>query len=543
MRARRVEESFQPTRDGKCAAGLGGAVSSAFPDATAAGVETLAQGGNAVDAACAVGLALGVCEPQGSGLGGQSTGLLHFQGRTEAIDGSSRAPSLAHRSKVKKRHRRTGYRAATVPSTLATYGWLHRAYGKLDWLTLVEPAVKLAREGYRITHLQHTLQARELDRFLAVESRSGARYFLKNGVEPYSPGDLFKQPELAHVLEAVARDGVEIFYQGEIAAQIDADMRANDGLIRADDLALIPWPVERKPLARRYRELLVKTMPPPGAGRTLLLVLMILNNLESMFLRRRTPSRYHFIAEAFRKAFLQRLDRPFDPATYPQIREETMLSRAFARELAQTIADAMDAELPLQDPVGSQSGETTHFSVIDAEGNVVSMTQSIERTYGSKAAADGLGFLYNNYMLDLELENPAHTYYLRPNAVPWSTAAPTIVFRNKEPWLALGSPGSERIFSTLGQFLVRIVDASDSIADAMEEPRFHCSIGGRLSLEQERFDPAVVEHLRQLGYKIKKHEPYAFYLGCVQGVLKRQTGPGFQAVADLRRDGTAACPP
>jgi gamma-glutamyltranspeptidase/glutathione hydrolase len=543
MKARSVEESFQPSGDGKCAAGSGGAVSTAFPEATAAGVEILAQGGNAVDAACAVGLVLGVCEPQGSGLGGQSTGLLHFRGKTVAIDGSSRVPSLAHRSRVKKRHRRIGYRAATVPSTLATYGWLQRSYGKLDWPTLVEPAVKLAREGYRITQLQNKLQARELDAFLAVDSRSGARYFLKNGSEPYSPGQLFKQPELACVLEVVARDGVEAFYQGEIATQIDADMRANDGLIRADDLALIPWPVERKPLRRRYRDLLVKTMPPPGAGRTLLLVLMILNNLESRFLRRRTPSRYHFLAEAFRKAFMQRLDRPFDPASYPQIREKAMLSRAFAHQLALTIADSIDAELPLHDPVGSETGETTHFSVIDAEGNAVSMTQSIELAYGSKAAADGLGFLYNNYMLALELENPAHPYYLRPNAVPWSATAPTIVFRKKEPWLALGSPGSERIFSTLGQFVVRIADASDSIADAMQEPRFHCSIGGTLNLEYERFDPEVVAHLRRLGYRIKKREPYAFYLGCVQAVLKRQTGPGFQAVADLRRDGTAACLP
>jgi gamma-glutamyltranspeptidase/glutathione hydrolase len=229
MKARSVEESFQPSGDGKCAAGSGGAVSTAFPEATAAGVEILAQGGNAVDAACAVGLVLGVCEPQGSGLGGQSTGLLHFRGKTVAIDGSSRVPSLAHRSRVKKRHRRIGYRAATVPSTLATYGWLQRSYGKLDWPTLVEPAVKLAREGYRITQLQNKLQARELDAFLAVDSRSGARYFLKNGSEPYSPGQLFKQPELACVLEVVARDGVEAFYQGEIATQIDADMRANDG--------------------------------------------------------------------------------------------------------------------------------------------------------------------------------------------------------------------------------------------------------------------------------------------------------------------------
>jgi gamma-glutamyltranspeptidase/glutathione hydrolase len=540
MRIRRVEGSFEASADGKCATGARGAVATAFPDATAAGIEMLAQGGNAVDAACAAGLALCVCEPQASGLGGQSTGLLHFNGKTSAIDGSSRVPSLAHHSRVEPVDCRIGYRAATVPSTPATYGWLHRVYGVLDWATVLEPAIRLARDGYRVTKLQESLLNRELENFGAVESRSGARYFLKGLDAPYEAGDLFRQPELADVLSHIGRHGVEAFYQGEIAEQVDADMRANDGFLRADDLAFAPWPIERKPLARRYRKLLVKTMPPPGSGRTLLLVLMILNSLDSRFLGRRTPSRYHFLAEAFRKAFLQRLDRPFDPATYPQIREKKMLSRDFARYLALTIADDMDVDLPLEDPVGADVEETTHFSVMDSEGSAVSMTQSIEFVYGSKAAADGLGFLYNNYMAALELENPAHPYFLRPNAVPWSSAAPTIVFRQKEPWLTLGSPGSERIYSTLGQILVRVIDGSDSMWTAMIEPRFHCSIGGTLSLEAERFDPGVVDHLRRLGYKLKEREPFSFYHGCVQAVLKRQSRPGFEAVADVRRDGTAA---
>jgi gamma-glutamyltranspeptidase/glutathione hydrolase len=539
VRIRRVEESFGPTDDGKCAVGEAGVVSSAFPAASAAGIQMLAQGGNAVDAACAVGLALAVCEPQASGLGGQCTGLLHFEGRTVAIDGSSRVPSLAHRSRISAEQRRIGFRSATVPSTIATYAWLSRTYGKLDWPSVLEPAIRIAREGYRLTQLQQTLQLRELEGFLSVESRSGARYFLKDGCEPYKAGDLFRQPELADVLEVIARQGAEAFYLGEIAAQIDADMRANDGFIRVEDLAFIPWPIERQPLARRYRSLLVQTMPPPGSGRTLLLVLMILSNLESKFLGGREPSRFHFMAEALRKAFLQRKDRPFDADTYPQIRSERMLSRDFARRIALGIADDIDAELPIEEPAGSEADDTTHFSIMDAEGNAVAMTQSIEMTYGAKVAADGLGFLYNNYMSSLEFDNPAHPYYLRPNATPWSSTAPTIVFRQKETWLALGSPGSQRILSTLAQFLVRVIDGSDSIEAAMMEPRFHCSIGGKLSLEASRFDLDVTNYLRSLGYKLSPLEPFAYYLGCVQAVLKRQAGPGFQGVADVRRDGTA----
>lgn len=541
MTVRRVEELLEPTADGKCAVATHGIVSSAFPEATAAGVEILSQSGNAIDAACAVGFTLSVCEPQGSGLGGQAVGLVHFEGRTIAVDGSSRVPSLAHRSRIKGEERRTGYKAATVPSLAAVYGWLHRNYGVLPWEIVLAPAIRVARYGYRITQLQHDLQRRELGGFLSVPSRSGARYFLKGGREPYPPAELFRQPDLAAVLEVVSRGSAEAFYTGDIAIQIDRDMQDNDGFLRADDLALIPWPIERRPLRRRYRNLLVASMPPPGAGRTLLLVMLMLDHLGSQFLAGRTPSRYHVIAEAFRKAFLQRQDRPFDPSTYPQIREKIMLRRSFARELVSTIAEGMDVTLPLEE-VAVPLTDTTHFSVMDREGNVVSMTQSIEQVYGSKAAAEGLGFLYNNYIMALELDNPAHPYYLRPNAVPWSTATPTIVFRNQEPWLALGSPSSDRIFSTVSQFLVSVVDRSATIGEAMLEPRFHCSVGGAVSLEVDRFDPEVVDHLVSLGYKIDKREPFAFYLGCIQAVLRRQTGPGFQGVADVRRDGTAAGP-
>lgn len=521
-------------------------IASAFPLATAAGNEILELGGNAVDAACAVGFALGVCEPQASGLGGQTMALMHLDGRTTAIDGSSRVPSFAHLSRLTEGDDRTGYRATTVPSTVATFGWLHRHYGRVDWRAVLEPAIRIALEGYEITQLQHDLQERQRKAFLSVPSRSGAKYFLKNGKRPYAAGDLFRQPDLAATLEEIARGGPEAFYTGEIAAQIDADMQANDGFVRADDLALIPWPVERRPLGRRYRSTRLVSVPPPGAGRTLLLVMMMLERLKSRFLAGHDPHRYHFIAETFRKAFLLRQDRPFDPATYPQVKEKKMLSRAFASDLVESIADGMDATLPMEDVPGeqidNQRGETTHFSVMDRDGNAMAVTQSIELVYGSKAAADRLGFLYNNYMMALEVENPAHPYYLRPNAVPWSSVTPTIVFRNGQPWLVVGSPGSERIFSSVSQFLVSAIDRSYGINDAMLEPRFHCSVGGLISLEADRFDPGVIEHLSQLGYTIDKREPYAFYLGCIQAVLKRQTGPGFQGVADIRRDGTAAGP-
>jgi gamma-glutamyltranspeptidase/glutathione hydrolase len=264
-----------------------------------------------------------------------------------------------------------------VPSTPATYGYLHRHYGRLDWPTVVGPAIRLARDGYLVTPLQQRLQERELEAFLAAPGGSGARYFLRDGRRPWSAGSRFRQPELADLLERIARGGAEAFYTGDVAAQIDADMQRHDGFLRADDLAFVPWPIERRPVQRRYRDVLVATTPPPGAGRTLLLALMTLGQLRSRFVREHGPRRNHFFAEALRKVFLTRRNRPFDPATWPQVRDKLMLSRAYARQVAQSIADEMDVQLPFEDPPDEER-DTTHFSVMDREGGVVSMTQSVE---------------------------------------------------------------------------------------------------------------------------------------------------------------------
>ncbi len=542
MNLDKIEARFHATVDRKCALSANGMVSTAFPEATEAGVEILEKGGNAVDAACAAAFALGVCEPQASGLGGQSMGILHFEGKTIAIDGSSRVPSLAHLDRIEKVERFTGYRATTVPSTPAVLGYLHFHYGKLDWKDILEPSIRIARYGYKITPLQSSMQIRELDAFLGIESQSGAGYFLKNGKTPYEPRELFIQEDLARLFEHLAEHGVKAFYKGPIANQIDRDMRENGGFLRAEDLALVPWPVERKPIKRKYRKLTVLTCPPPSAGRTLLLVLQMLNHLPSKFLRHRSPESYHFMAETFRKALLNNKERPYDPNIYRQLPDDRrILSREYARDLSASIRDTIDPSLPLTELYPLES-DTTHLSVMDNEGNAIGITQSIERVYGSRAAAQGLGFLYNNYMSALETKDPAHPYYLRPNAVPWSSVAPVIVLYNKQPWLLAGSPGSERIFSAVSQFLSHIVDENLPISDAMTLPRMHCSIGGTLSLEAERFDPSVVSYLKNVGYKLDPREPYSFYLGAVHAVMKSQLTGEFQGVAEIRRDGIAAGP-
>lgn len=538
---KKIEGAFSPSHNGKCTESSNGIFSAASPEASEAGAEMLKSGGNAVDAAVAAAFTLGVTEPQASGLGGQTMLLMNRGRQIIALDGSSRAPSLAHPGAIYKNDRSIGYRAATVPSTPAVLWYVHHKYGTLPWERLLEPAIHFAENGYYIGKLQNRLLLRERDKFLKIDSKSGFGYFYRNG-EPYMEGDLFVQRDLGRLLRKLAEKGIEEFYLGETGKQIDADMRENGGLLRYDDLAWIPYPYERKPLKRKIWGVEIFTMPPPGSGRTLLSALMMLELFSKFTAVEDENLRNLLFLKIIRKALLERRERPFDPHFYPQVEEESaMTDKHFIRKLVNGIISEIDAsDLPIIPSGDEETGETTHLSVIDNDGNAVSLTQSIERVYGSKAAAEGLGFLYNNYLFDFEYDIPGHPYYLRPNLVPWATVAPSLVFHDRSIWMALGSPGSERIISTLAYFLYTILYEEIPIDAAMEAPRLHCSLGGRVSLEAEGFPETTVPYLREKGYRIDKRERLSFYLGCVQAVLRKHDGSGFQGVADIRREGKAA---
>ncbi len=535
-----IEHSFRDSLDGKCSSFGKGMVATAFPDATQAGVEMLENGGNAVDAACAAALALSVCEPQGSGLGGQSMAILHIDGRTVAVDGSSRAPSLAHPSRYRSEiSRKLGYRAATTPATIAVLAYLNDRYGRLDWNAVVQPAIKIADCGYRITELQASLMERGCKYFLRVPSRSGARYFLKDGQSPYKPGELFIQPDLANTLRTLASEGYETFYRGAIAERIDADMRKHRGFLRAQDLMPLPEIVEREPLEGCYRGLTIHAFPPPGSGETLLLILDMLELLPVELLASDEPEVYRLIADILHSAFIEYRRLPRNPNTFHQIPDRAGEMRKLAQKHLARILRGQKNPVPAQSFSKSQ-GETTHVSVMDAEGNTVGLTQSINLIYGSKAAAEGLGFLYNSYIEAFQYGRPDHYFNLRPNGIPWPCAAPSIVFHGDRPWIVLGSPGSQRIFSSIAQFLIAVIDRRLSISEAMMKPRIHSEEDGQLSLEADRMDPGIVAFLEREGFCINRLDPYAYYMGSIQAVLKRQTGEGFQGVADIRRDGTAS---
>lgn len=538
MNFKKIENSFQVTSDKKFSSSKNGMISSAFPEASKAGLEILKKGGNAVDAACATALALGVCEPQASGLGGQTMGILYFNGKTVCIDGSTRAPSLGHPSNFKNKLESTlGYKATTVPSTVAVLGSLNEKYGKLDWSQILKPAIKIAKQGYRITKLQHDLQERELENFSNVKSKSGAKYFLKDGEVPFSPKDLFVQEDLANLLSYLAENGYRSFYHGKIPQTIDSDMKENNGLLREEDLVMIPKIVEREPIETKYRNVTVKTFPPPAAGRILLLILKLLNQIPIKVIKQNRPEFYHYLVETFKRSLAFRTQRPYDIATYEQFDDKLLFDQTFLENLSTSIIEGINLNSSYN--LHFNGKDTTHLSAMDNEGNCVGITQSIECVYGSKAAAKNFGFLYNSYMGSFEYNNINYPHYLRPNTSPWTSVAPTILFNNKKPWMVLGTPGSDRIPTVTAQFISSMVDFGLSPNGSMNKPRIHCTVDGVISIEGDRFDDGVIAYLSDLGYEIIKKDSFSYFHGAIHAVIKKQNSTGFQGMAEIRRDGIA----
>jgi gamma-glutamyltranspeptidase/glutathione hydrolase len=510
----------------RVAASKKGMVATAHFKATESAKAILAKGGNAIDAAVCAAFALGVCEPAASGLGGQTMALFYNSEtrKTIAFDGSSRAPHRVPPGELRKKELLRGHKATTVPSTPAVLAYLLKTYGTMSLGEVMKPAICLAESGFKITELKHALMQRELEH---LKAGTASKFFLKNG-RVYNVGAIFKQPVLAETLNRIVQEGVEDFYQGAIARDIHDDMVNNEGFIRDDDLAQIPWPIERKPLSCRFRGNRVHTFGEPGAGRTLVQMLNVTNKFTPEKCNPDTPKGALILSEIIRRANLDRQDRPYDPNFYPQVQGKRMLKDEYAELVAKQIKKRLR----------SGRGDTTHLSVMDNQGNVVSLTQSIERVYGSFSASPKLGFLYNNYMSAFEYKDITHPNYLRPAAAPWASVAPTIVFKDRKPWLAIGSPGSERIAPAILQVLMRLNHQSPY--DAVASPRLHCSLKSKVSLEASRMRDDIPKLLIKYGYSIDPRNPYSFYLGCVQLVMHEKNE--FIGVADPRRDGSAGGP-
>ena len=521
-----------------------GMVASASACASEIGAQILDAGGNAFDAAVAVSYALGVSEPQASGIGGQTMALIYLaeEKRYFVLDGSSFAPYHYQPSKVPKTPMMVGLSATTLPSSVAFYGYLRDTYGSLPLEVLLKPAIQLAEEGVKITPLIHSaIEKNQKELKMDEQIRSN---FFSNDI-PLQPGDTLVQKELAHCMRLLAQNGWKDFYIGEIAETIVNDMVERNGWLRSEDFSQIPIPIERSPLEGSYRKYDVITFPPPGAGRVLVQLLNILEQFPPETIDPNKALGNLIMALAFQLTLRDRKRMPQNPDLYFQQVDKKMTDKAHSQNIKETIERIVGFHTLSQAPPKIKAtGETTHFSISDRFGNIVAITQSIERVFGAKRTAKNLGFFYNNYMSAYEYKDKTHPYYLLPRNRPWSSVAPTIITYRKRPILVLGSPGSERISTTLTQVLIRYLDMGEPLDQAIAAPRFHTTEKKQLQLEWPRYDTRISGVFSETGFSLKKRGAYSFYLGCVQAIelprsVNRKTHTG---VADPRRDGSAAGP-
>jgi gamma-glutamyltranspeptidase/glutathione hydrolase len=466
-----------------------GMVASASEIASRVGVEIMQKGGNAIDAAVAVGLALAVTWPSAGNLGGGGFMMIRrADGATEIIDYRERAPLAASHDmyldkegKVIDEASTVGYKAVGVPGTVAGLALALEHHGKMKWSDVIEPSRKLAAEGFTVGfHLMRSLKVSEklLSRF--PESK---RIFLGDG-KMHQEGDHFTQPELAATLERLKKNGPREFYEGETAKMIAEDMKAGGGLVTAEDLKTYE-PTVRQPLKGTYRGYDILTMPPPSSGGVALLeMLNMLEGYNIGELGHNSSDAIHLLVEVQRRAFADRAAFLGD-ADFVKVPVEGLVSKDYSRKIAQSIkpdrATPSD-EIREGEPVGYESPETTHFTVMDKDGNVVSNTYTLNNSYGSGVTAKGTGILLNNEMDDFTSKPGVPNAYgllqsennsIAPRKRPLSAMTPTIVLKDGKFYFAVGSPGGPTIINTVLQVLVNVIDFGMNIRQAIEAPRIH----------------------------------------------------------------------
>lgn len=453
-------------------------IASANELASQAGLSILRKGGNAVDAAVAVAFALAVVHPEAGNLGGGGYMLVRMaDGTARAFDYKETAPAAAHAGMFSSRQEsRVGYRASAVPGTVAGMGLAHSRFGKLSWKDVLEPARRLAKDGFPASQRMEIILA--LQAPVMKQFPDSARIFLHGSDRPVKQGELIRQPELAATIQRLQRKGWQDFYQGETAKRIDRDMAAHNGTIRYGDLSVYRA-IERDPVQGTFRGNRVLSMPPSSSGGTTLIeMLNIFETFPAQAGMEGSSQQRHRMIESMRRAFKDRAENSADPAFFP-VPLDLLTSKEHARELAGTIQpdratpSATLGAVPAENTGGHESADTTHFSVIDEAGNIVSNTYTLNDFYGSQVMIAGTGILMNDIMSAFN-SKPGDRGEIKPGKRPISSMTPTIVLHpDGSPWFALGSPGSATIPNTVFQVIVNIVDSKMSLRDAVEFPRIH----------------------------------------------------------------------
>lgn len=475
-----------------------GMVASTHEIASQVGVDILKKGGNAVDAAVAVGFALAVVHPEAGNIGGGGYMLIRMaDGRATAIDYKEMAPAAAHPGMFKTpAEQSTGYKASAVPGTVAGFALAHQKYGKLPWAQVLEPARRLAAKGFPASQRMEIILALQVP--VMKQFPETAKIFLHGADQPLKQGEPVRQPDLAATLRRLQKNPRD-FYEGRTAQLIDADMRANNGTITLDDLKAYKA-IERAPIQGAYRGHPILAMGPSSSGGTA--VLQMLNILETFPLRlgeEGSARARHLHVEAARRAFKDRAEFAGDPAFF-DIPTARLISKEHAARWARSIDPAKASPLPVT-PADKESNETTHFSVIDAAGNIVSNTYTLNGFYGSQVIAKGTGVLLNDIMGGFGTRGRNK---IEPRKRPVSSMSPVIVLnKDNTAWLALGSPGSQTIPNTVLQVITNMIDFKMSLRDAIDYPRIHHQgTPDRIDAEPGALVVDVAEKLRAMGHSI-----------------------------------------
>ncbi len=516
--------------------GKHGMVSSVSEIASQVGVDILRRGGNAIDAAVAVGLALAVVWPSAGNLGGGGFMVIRLaNGKATALDYREMAPAVARRNtylddkgEYIKESSTFGHKAAGVPGTVAGLAYALEKYGTMKWAQAAEPAHRLAAEGFPVWYmLERSLKGSQDELARYPETK---RIFLRDG-KPYETGEIFRQPELAATFARLIKSGPREFYEGRTAQLIEASMkRALNGQtwITVQDLKNYKV-VEREPLRTTYRGHEVITMPPPSSGGVALIEM--LNILAKFDLREMgfgSVASTHLKVEAMRRAFADRAEFLGDP-DFVKVPVAGLTSLSYAEKLAATIRPdraSTSEEIGHGNPAAYESDETTHFTVVDKDGNVATSTYTLNDSFGNKITVEGAGFLLNNEMDDFAPKpGSPNSYGLiqgEANAVtarkrPLSSMTPTIVLKDGRLWFAIGSPGGPTIINTVMQVLTDIIDYGMNIQQAIDAPRVHHQwLPDQITYEPMGLAPDVLNRLREMGHRFVEHPRY---MGDCEGIM------------------------
>jgi gamma-glutamyltranspeptidase/glutathione hydrolase len=523
------------------------------PLAADVGVAVLKAGGNAVDAAVAVGFALAVTHPFAGNLGGGGFMLARFaDGRSTFIDFREAAPGRASRNMYLDangkltRDSLVGWRASGVPGSVRGFALAHKRYGKKSWEDLVQPAVALAADGYALSYGQADSLKRAND--LLGEFPDSKRILLKGGAF-YDAGEKLKQPELAETLRRIQARGAREFYEGDIARRFAAEMQTHGGLITLDDLKAYRA-IERAPLIGHYRDCDILTAPPPSSGGVG--ILQMLGMLEGSGYEKTgagSAAAIHYMTEVMRRAYADRSEYFGDPDFYTVPLGKLLDSRYLARR-----RDSIDRQRATpSDSVrpgewnGAEGAETTHYNIVDADGNAVAVTYTLNGGYGSGVTVPGLGFLLNNEMDDFAAKpgepNLFGLIQGENNAIaagkrPLSSMSPTILTRAGKPYLVLGAPGGSRIPNGVLETLLNVIDFHMNVQDAVDWPRFHHQWKPDKLYIERGVSPDTIALLRAMGHDVESSEKTAVVVARVEAILVENGW--LQGGSDGRGSGKAA---